>query len=366
MHIVQVLAALSLGGSELVAIELCEYLCKQGHRVTIIAADGPLRDRVQACGAHHLDWPVGKKKLSSLRLISRLRRWLANNHADVVHAHSRFPAWLTYRTLRSLQPRPALVTSMHGHYSVNAYSAVMAKGDRVIAVSEHMRDYTLKHYQPPAERVVTVHGGIDHAAFPHAYTPAAGWYENVLQAFPQLRGQRWLMLPARVTQWKGHASFLHLLHRLREAQQPVHGLIVGPERRGSSYRATLQRLIARLALAKHVTFTGPQQDMRAWYAAAEIVYNLSDNPPEAFGRTVLEALSTGTPVLAWDQAGPAEQLSKLFPAGKVPVNDLDALTARSIALLEQPVQVPPNMAFTLAASMQATMAVYRQAQNARG
>jgi len=67
MHVVQALVSLNVGGSELVATELSEFLVTAGHRVTVIAAEGPLGERVRGCGAGHLDWPIGAKRLSTLR-----------------------------------------------------------------------------------------------------------------------------------------------------------------------------------------------------------------------------------------------------------------------------------------------------------
>ena len=79
MHVVQALVALNVGGSELVATELSEFLTGRGHRVTVIAADGPIGDRVRACGAHHLDWPIGRKRLKTLRYIRRLADWVVDH-----------------------------------------------------------------------------------------------------------------------------------------------------------------------------------------------------------------------------------------------------------------------------------------------
>ncbi len=366
MHVVQVLAALSLGGSELVAVELCEHLRRNGHQVSVIAADGPLRERILACGAKHLNWPVGKKRLATLRLIQPLRDWLRTEQPDVVHCHSRLPAWITYQALKKLPQRCAFVTSMHGHYSVNPYSAVMAKGDRVIAVSDYMRSYTLRQYPGSlAERVVTIHGGVSDSVFPYLHQPDPRWLEQVHQDFPAIHNQIWLVLPGRITKWKGHTAFLQLLARLRQKGYAVHGLIIGPYRTGSSYFQKLQKLRRQFNLEKNLTFTGPRNDMRDWYASARVVFNLSNNPPEAFGRTVLEALKTGTPVLAWDQGGPAEQLAQLYPQGKVALNDMQALEEKTLALLANPIVVPPTSCFSLQESMSKTISVYQQAVASR-
>ena len=133
MHVVQVLAALSVGGSELVVSELSEYLCNLGHQVTVIGRDGPLSQQITKSGAKHLDWPVGRKRLKTLTYIRTLAEWITTNKPDIIHVHSRLPAWICRRALRRVDPsiRPVFITSMHGQYTVSAYSAVMARGDRV-------------------------------------------------------------------------------------------------------------------------------------------------------------------------------------------------------------------------------------------
>ena len=312
MHVVQVLVSLNLGGSELVAVELTEHLAAAGHRVTVIAADGPLGDRVRASGAAHLDWPVGRKRLGTLRYIARLRDWLSAERPDILHLHSRLPAWISRLALRGRAEghRPATVTSMHGHYSVSRYSAVMASGDRVIAVSDHIRNYTLHNY-PDTDpgRVITVHGGVSRAAFPHGYRPEPAWLERACGDFPELRGRRWLCLPGRLSRYKGHADFIELVARLQPDLPQVHGVIVGRARPGSRYRDELEGLAERYGVLDHVTFTQDRLDIRDWMAASEIVFSLCSDPPEAFGRTVPEALHLGVPVIGWDHGGVQETLA---------------------------------------------------------
>ena len=64
------------------------------------------------------------------------------SHYDLVHVRSRLPAWLIYRVAKVAQhSRPRLVTTVHGRYSVNRYSEIMTKGERVIAISKNVREY---------------------------------------------------------------------------------------------------------------------------------------------------------------------------------------------------------------------------------
>lgn len=364
MHIVQALVSLNLGGSELVATELSEFAAGEGHRVTVIAADGPLGERIRACGAELLDWPIGKKRLGTLRYISRLREWLKREKPDVLHVHSRLPAWICHLAMRGMEPgdRPAYITSMHGHYSVSRYSAVMAGGDRVIAVSEHIRDYTLHNY-PAADpsKVVTVHGGVSNRAFPYGYRPGEAWREQVGREFPGLSDKRWICLPGRLSRYKGHADFIELVAGLVPDVPDIHGVIVGTARPGSRYRDELEGLAERYGVLDRITFTGARQDIRDWMASSEIVFSLCSDPPEAFGRTVPEALHLGVPVIGWNHGGVSETLAVLFPQGAISPGDRAELLRLSRAFLDRRPVVPENPAFGLRASMEETMGVYRSA-----
>ena len=364
MHIVQALVSLNLGGSELVAVELAEFAAARGDRTTLIAAEGPLGDRVRSCGADHLDWAIGRKRLKTLKFIGRLREWLEDERPDVLHVHSRLPAWICRGALRKMEAsrRPVFITSMHGHYSVSRYSAVMASGDRVIAVSDHIRDYTLYNYpHTPPERVVTVHGGISRQAFPHGYRPSAAWFEKTWQDFPDLRDRQIVCLPGRLSRYKGHSDFIELVSRLRDGHPDIHGVIVGKARTGSRYRDQLEGLAESYGVLDRITFVGARTDMRDWMAASRIVYSLCADPPEAFGRTVPEALHLGVPVIGWNHGGVQETLAGLFPQGAVEPGNREALLARSRAFLENRPEVPRSEAFGLTESMNKTMDVYLSA-----
>ena len=100
-------------------------------------------------------------------------------------------------------------------------------------------------------------------------------------------------------------------------------------------------------------------------AVSNVVLSLSERP-ESFGRTTLEALSLGVPAAGWDHGGVGEILERLYPEGRVPTGDLDALARRVAALLERPPPVPASHPFTLQAMLDRTLALYGEVTGEAG
>lgn len=335
LTVVQVLPALESGGVERGTLEVGRFLVQNGHRSIVISADGRMVEQLAREGSEHVTWDIGRKSLWTLRLIPRLRRFLRDNQVDILHARSRMPAWVCYLAWKGMAPqtRPRFVTTVHGLYSVNAYSAVMTKGERVIAVSNTVRDYLLRNYpEIDASRVLVIPRGIDPAAYPHGFQPQKEWLAAWQKQYPQLVGKQVITLPGRITRLKGHEDFIQLIGRLKSEGAPVHGLIVGgAEAKKLPYLAELREKVASAGLGGDITFTGQRGDLREIMAVSDLVVSLSTKP-ESFGRTVLEALSMGVPVVGYAHGGVGEQLDLLFPQGCAPLGDLDALVRQCRAI----------------------------------
>lgn len=363
MTVVQLLPALETGGVERGTLEVGKALVEQGHRSIVISAGGRLVAQLEREGSEHVAWKIGEKSLWTLRLVARLRRFLTQNRVDILHARSRVPAWVARLAWQGMNPqsRPSFVTTVHGLYSVNRYSAVMAQGERVIAVSQTVRDYILTNYpQVDPAHIELIYRGVDPAAFPHGYRPDEAWLKEWRQQFPQLGGKTVLTLPGRITRLKGHEGFIHLIATLHARGMPVHGLIVGgAHSHKQRYLQELQSRIAALGLQESITFTGQRGDLREIMAVSDLVLSLSTQA-ESFGRTTLEALSLGIPVAGYAHGGVGELLDTIYPAGKVRMGDIDDLIRVVDALLANPVPPPAVHPFTLARMLDDTLALYRQ------
>ncbi len=368
MKVVQILPELNSGGVERGTLEIASFLVRKGHEALVVSNGGRMVGELEASGARHVTMPVHRKHPVSLLQVRVLRRFLAAEKPDILHIRSRVPGWIAWLAWRGMDPktRPRLVSTVHGFYSVNAYSAIMTKGERVIAVSESVREYILHKYPKTAPATIrTIHRGVDPVAYHPAHQPPAAWTDSWRRDHPQLHGKQVLLLPARITRWKGQEDFLSLIADLKRSGRRVHGLLAGEAHRSKqSFLRELQTMTATLGINDDVTFLGHRTDLREVMASSDLVLSLSRDP-EAFGRVSLEAMALGKQVLAYAHGGVGEQLTALFPQGAVPPRDTRALASACERLLdsgERPRAV--TAPFTLESMCRSTTEVYSELSTA--
>ena len=360
MKVVQVLPALDGGGVEQGTLEIARALVAAGHESIVVSNGGRLADTLANEGSRHVAWDIGRKRPSVALDVGRFRRWLDTECPDVVHARSRMPAWVAWLAWRRMPPaeRPRFVTTVHGLYSVGRYSAVMTRGERVIAVSETARRYALDNYPGlDADRVTRIYRGVDQARFRKGYRPSADWFQRWRAAYPTLGERPMVVLPGRITRLKGHHDFVAAMSRLGTKGVDAVGVVVGGvEPKHRPYRDTLAKQ------APDLVFTGHRSDVREIMAHATAVVSLSTRP-ESFGRTVLEALSLGTPVVGYDHGGVGEILAAVYPEGRVPVGDPATAAGRLARVLADPAaarQAVRDHDFDVNRMCAETLAVYEE------
>lgn len=366
LTVLQLLPALEGGGVERGTLEVAGALVRRGHRALVISAGGALTAALVRSGARHFAWPIGTKSPLTLRLAHRLRRLLVEQQVDILHARSRLPAWVAYLAWNGMPPgaRPVFVTTVHGRYRVNHYSGIMTRGQRIIAVSGFIQAYILDNYPrvDPA-RISIISRGVDPAQFPHGFVPAERWLRQWRDTHPQLQDKRLIILPGRISRLKGQTDFIRIIQALRQAREPVHGLIVGASRRNGQQRL-LRRQAAACGLSDDISFLGHRDDLRELLSISAVTLSLSRRP-EAFGRTALEALSLGRPVVAYAHGGVRETLARLQPDGLTPPGDCHAVAGKIRQFLHEPPVIAPNRDLTLARMLDETLALYEQAATDR-
>lgn len=363
MKVMQLLPELNSGGVERGTLEIARALVQAGHESVVVSNGGRLVAELEAQGSKHCTLAIHKKSLSSLWQIAPLRELIKQEQPDIVHVRSRVPAWLTHFALKGIpkDKRPHLISTVHGFYSINRYSQIMTQAEKVIAVSDSVVDYITQNYKNcPPQDIVRIYRGIDPTAFPHGYQPSHAWQTKTWQEFPELKDKFLICLPGRITRLKGHETLITLMQQIKDEFPQAHAVVVGgADPKKAAYLDELKNNIEAQGLRKNITFVGHRSDIREWLAFSDLTLSLS-NQAETFGRTVLEALSVGTPVIAWQRGGVAEILSHLYPQGLVPVDDQATLLKTLKQHIQQPQVVAPVNMFSLDDMCNQTLALYQQ------
>jgi glycosyltransferase involved in cell wall biosynthesis/O-antigen ligase len=171
----------------------------------------------------------------------------------------------------------------------------------------------------PAARGRLIHNGVDMALYTHlpdrqaaraalGLPPGAGCTGVELPHISALGlpvgvDRPLVAVVGRLVAWKGQDLFLHAMRRVVEAVPTALGLIVGEtEIYSRDFGRQLQALAAELALGEAVRFIGYRADVPTVLAAIDVLAHTSV-APEPFGRTMVEAMAAGRPVVAPAEGG---------------------------------------------------------------
>jgi len=366
--ILQVLPAMGGGGVERGTVEIAAAIASAGWTSLVASSGGKREAELQRAGARHITLPLGRKAPWAIRANARrLATLIRAEGIKIVHARSRAPAWAAWLACRATGAH--LVTTWHGIYNENLplkrrYNAIMARGERVIAISDYVARHLTHRTGIDPSRVRVIHRGVDPALFdPDAVPPQS--IEALARAWDLLDGQTTVMLPGRLTRWKGQSVLIAALARL--GRSDIRCLLVGDDQGRTAYRAELERQ-ARAA-GVPLTIAGHVGNMPAALMLADVVVHASTDA-EAFGRVVIEAQAMGRPVIASDLGGPAETVEPGVTGWRVPPGDPEALAEAIAYVLTLPAEARAQLArqaravvlarFTTARMQAATLDVYRE------
>lgn len=362
LTIVQLLPELNSGGVEKCTLDMAKAIVAAGHRSIVISNGGSLVEQLVADGSEHFTLAIHQKSLSSLFKISPLRALFKSLKPDIVHARSRMPAWLTWLAIRKLPLaiKPHFVTTVHGLNSVNPYSAIMTYGDAVIAISGTVESFIRTNYPKcPTNKLHLIYEGIDQGDFPYQHQPSDSWTRAWDLAHPELHNKMVFALPGRITRLKGHPVFFRLIAALIKNGFNIHGLVVGgADIKKQHYLEELKSLTTALGIEQNISFSGQRSDIANVLSQCNVVLSLSTQP-ETFGRTVLEAIRLGKPVIAWNTGGVGEILSVCFPQGLVSNGDEAALLQTAEKWLDAPTHPEKCSAFLQSTNAEMTLRLYQ-------
>jgi len=375
--VLQVLPALGgSGGVERGTVEIAGCINAQGWRSLVASSGGERVYQLQRAGAEHIELPLhSKNPLTIWANISKLVKLIKAENVDIVHARSRAPAWSAYYACKRTDT--AFVTTFHGTYSISTaakrfYNSVMTRGDRVIAISKFIAGHLKQMYGAPGDIIRVIHRGVDLDSFDSNVVSA----ERVVKLASTWRledGYPVVMLPGRLTRWKGQTVFIEAIAAL--GRKDIRCVLVGSDQGRTGYRKELERLIERNDLSSVVRIVDHCDDMPAAYMLADVVVSASTDP-EAFGRVVVEAQALGRPVVAPDHGGACETIVHGQTGWLVKPGDKDELAAalgEALGLSDTERQAFADRTtasvrdnFSKATMCTKTLSVYREVLNARG
>ena len=309
ISILQVVPRLDTGGAERTTIDIARALTAAGYRALVASEGGRLEDELRRAGGElrrmALDTKQPVKLLANARALARL---ISAENIAIVHARSRAPAWSALFAAR--RARVPFVTTYHGIYNAQNplkrwYNSVMLRGDAVIANSQWTAQHILSTYRFRPKLLRVIPRGIDLSQFdPAKIHPLQ--IQRQREQWGASADQRLILLPGRLTRWKGHRIFIDAVARLPgNLREHVRAVIAGDAQGRDEYLRELQEAIRRQELQGVVSISPHISEMALAYAAADFVVSASTDP-EAFGRIPPEAAAMGRPVIATDHGGARE------------------------------------------------------------
>lgn len=316
--IIQIIPELGPGGAEQGCIDVAAGIVNAGGRAIIVSHGGARIPELARFGAIHVDLPVhSKNPLIMWKNIGKLKKLIQRFEADIVHARSRAPAWSAWRACKGTKTR--FITTCHAPYNISGeakrlYNASIAQGEIVIAISEFVADYLRKNYQLSNERIRVIQRGIPLEKF-HPTTVTAERLVTLAKQWRIPDGANIVMLPGRITRWKGHHVLIDAIKKLDRSD--VFCVMIGSDQGRTEYRKELETAIAEKNLGDRIRIVEHCNDMPAAYMLATVVVSASTDP-EGFGRIPVEAQAMGRPIVATDHGGAQETIKRGYTGWLVP------------------------------------------------
>jgi glycosyltransferase involved in cell wall biosynthesis len=372
--ILQVIPHLSAGGAERTAIEVAEALVAAKATALVLSAGGRLEGELSRVGGELIRFDNAPTKNPFLMFAhaGSIAKIIRQRNVDLIHARSRAPAWSAMWAAHRM--KKPFVTTYHGVYKAKSdlkrrYNSVMARGDVVIANSEYTAAHIRDQHPFAANRIVTIPRGVDISKFSvDKVTPVRLATLEAEWRIPEADRPAIILLPARMTAWKGHREAIEAAALLAgKAGRSWRMVFAGDAQGREGYLDELRQLITSHGLDDRIVIVGHCDDMPAALALADIVIAPS-NEPEAFGRVAAEAGAMGKPVIGSAIGAQREVIAHGETGLLIPPSDPAALAEAMADLLERGPGLRNVMGktaisriqerFTTIALQKATLAVY--------
>ena len=310
--IVQIVPQMNRGGVERGTVEIAEAISARGWKAVVICNGGRMENQLRRAGAEVYTLPVDTKNpLKWPAVRRRLKAVLLSVGADIVHVRSRAPAWIALPLTRAMGIHS--ISTIHSKFvpqnSVKRiYNQKMLTADGIIAISDYVKSVITSHYsEAVSEKAIQViHRGVDLDVF----DPAKVSQHRIVRLSETLNlpdDGPVVMLPARATEWKGHAPLIEAVARLEAKDVTL--LLLGAGDGHSRFIERLRALAIKTGLDGRLRIASGTDDMPAALMLADVVA-MPSTVPEPFGRVALEAQAMGRPVVAFKHGGAIESIQE--------------------------------------------------------
>lgn len=305
--ILQLCPRLNSGGIERGTVDVAKAVAAAGDVSIVASAGGYLEPELHQAGVTHIKLPLQQKNPRTVYQNAKKLAHLIQTHGiDLVHARSRIPAWTAVKAKHyTAFPLVTACHSLHDNGWLNLkkiYNRAITYGDRVVATSDCVVDYLQHEYATPRDKIIRIYRGIDEHYFDCLQQRHAA-RKQLLADYQIPLNKKLLLMPGRITRWKGQDVFLRAFAKLAPKHDAV-AVIVGAVR-SYEYQQQLRAIVDENNLQQDVFFIEEAQDMRLWYAASDIAVSASVEP-ESFGRIAVESQASGCITVATELGGAKE------------------------------------------------------------
>ncbi len=313
INVLQVIPKLGYGGAETGCYDIAHYLAEKDCGSFIATSGGELLRYVKKSKVGIFKIPVHSKNpilifLNTL-LISIL---IIFKKINIVHARSRAPAWSCY--FACLITNRVFVTTFHGTYNFKNkfkkfYNSIMLKSKLTIAGSNFIFNHINENYNEylnKKKKLRVIFRGINIEYF-NPRNISILKLEKLKNEWQLESNKFTILMPGRLTYWKGQEKFIEALNILVEDYNfsNFQAILLGSDQGRKVYSKKLNSLVERYNLNKKIKFISHCKEMPLAYSLADVVVSASIEP-EAFGRVAVESQSMGKPIIASNIGGSKE------------------------------------------------------------
>ncbi|QHI96003.1 glycosyltransferase [Aristophania vespae] len=334
--ILQVLPKLDAGGIEQGTLDIAEAVAKAGGRAIVVSEGGRLLPRLRFVGGEHVTLSLKKSAspLAYFRNVRRLRKICEEYQVDLIHARSRYPAWVALKTAK--KEKIPFITTWHGVHDAHSvakriYNSVLVKGALVIAVSQHISQKIQHQFKIAENKIKLIPRGCD-ADFFCPESVSGTRVQALIERWYIPEGSRVILMAGRLTPWKGQSFLIEALAALKDDFKEEWVCVLAGVETKEKFARKLHIQAQKAGIADRLRFVGNCSDMPAAYAAADVVV-VPSLKPEPFGRVAIEAQMMGRPVIGTREGGLAETILDNQTGILVEANDVKALRNALIDVL---------------------------------